>query len=129
MDRAAASEWAVDLLTGSLVDGESSRDPPALLDPVIRMRARAFRTAFPDLTVALQQLTIDGDWVAVHAHGRAHHTAAFQGCPATGRAWSAACTAMFQVSNAQIIHGWMTWDLLSILEQLGAVERSDSVSA
>jgi len=129
MDRAAASEWAVDLLTGSLIDGESSRDPPAVLDPVIRMRTRAFRTAFPDLTVIVQHLTVDGDWVAVHATGRAHHSAAFQGCPPTGRIWSAACTAMFQVRQDQIVHGWVTWDLLSILEQLGAVQRSDTVSA
>lgn len=129
MDRAAASKWAIDLLTGSLIDSESKLDPPGQLDPVMRTRARAFRTAFPDMTVTLHHLMVDGDWVAVHATGGGRHTAAFQGCPATGRAWSATCTAIFQVAHDQIVHGWVTWDLLAILEQLGAVERSATVSA
>jgi predicted ester cyclase len=93
------------------------------------MHVQAYRTAFPDLTITVRQLVIDGDWVAVHATGRGRHTAVFQGCPPTGRAWSAACTAMFQVSDPHVVRGWVTWDLLSILEQLGAIERSDTVSA
>jgi len=129
MERAAALRWAVDLLSGSLTDAESSRDPPTLSDPILQMRTHAYRAAFPDLTITVRQLVVDGDWVAVHATGRGRHTAVFQGCPPTGREWSAACTAMFQVIDHQVVHGWVTWDLLSILEQLGAIERSDTVSA
>ena len=129
MDRASATQWAIDLLTGTLIDDESSRDPPAVMDPILRARTRVYRIAFPDLTAKLHHLSVDGEWVAVHAIGRAHHAAAFQGCPATGRVWSAGCTAIFQVAQNRVINGWVTWDQLSILEQLGAVERCDTVSA
>jgi len=81
------------------------------------------------MTVTVQQVLLDGDWVAVHAIGKGCHTAVFHGCPPTGRVWNAPCTAMFHVADHQIIHGWVTWDLQSILEQLGAVERSTTVSA
>ena len=81
------------------------------------------------MTVTVQQVLVDGDWVAVHATGKGCHTALFQGCPPTGQVWNAACTAMFQVTGHEIVHGWVTWDLHPILEQLGAVERSTSVSA
>lgn len=129
MDVVTASQLAVDLLTGTVVDRETGRDPPVLVDPIMRMRAAAFRSAFPDLNVTLQHVVADANWVAAHATGRAHHTGAFQGCPPTGRVWNAHCTTMFQVDQGRILAGWVTWDLFSILEQLGAVERSDGVSA
>ncbi len=129
MDRTVASRWAVDLLTGSLTDGGSNRDPPTVRDPVLRMRTRAFRIAFPDLTVSLLHVAIDGAWVAVQAIGHASHTATFQGCRPTGRVWTASCTALFLMAPDSIIKGWVSWDLLSILEQLGAVERASDVSA
>jgi SnoaL-like polyketide cyclase len=76
----------------------------------LRQRAGHFRIAFPDL-------------------GRGTHHGVFQGIPPTGRPWEARCTAIYRIEDDRIADGWVTWDHLSLLHQLGAVERVSTVSA
>jgi steroid delta-isomerase-like uncharacterized protein len=97
-------------------------------DETLRQRTAAFRLAFPDLQVAIQELVGEGDLVAGHLLGRGTHLAVFAGCPATGREWTAACTAIYRVRDGRIVDHRATWDLLALLEQLGCVRRVPTVS-
>lgn len=94
-----------------------------------RDRVLAFRTAFPDLTVELEHLLAEGDMVAIRATGRGTHAGSFQGVPATGRAWTATCTALYRVESGAIVEGWVQWDLLAILEQIGGIRRVEAATA
>ena len=94
-----------------------------------RQRVEMFRRSFPDLVVTPQVMVANGDYVAVHLTGRATHRGIFQGVPATGRSWSATCSAVYRVEDGRIADFWVNWDVLAILEQLGAVERAAAVSA
>jgi len=94
-----------------------------------RQRVEMFRRSFPDLVVTPQVMVANGDYVAVHLTGRATHRGIFQGVPATGRAWSATCSAVYRVEDGRIADFWVNWDVLAILEQLGAVQRPASASA
>lgn len=96
--------------------------------PLIQ-RVGAFRGAFPDLAVAIQQLATEADLVGVHLTARGTHRGVFQGCPPTGRRWAASCTAIYRVTDGRITDFWVNWDVLSILEQIGAVKRVGTVSA
>lgn len=96
---------------------------------VLGDKVRSFRSAFPDLTVTPRQMVTDGDVVAVHASASGTHRKVFQGLPATGRRWSASCTALYRIEDGRIVDFWVTWDLLSIMEQLGGVKRSPGASA
>jgi predicted ester cyclase len=100
-----------------------------IADEALRRRATAFRDAFPDLLVTPLHLVAEGDLVALHAIGRGTHRRVFQGCPPTDRQWSATCTAIYRVGDGRIAEAWVNWDVLSILEQLGAVTRAPTVSA
>jgi predicted ester cyclase len=107
---------------------------PASADEVIaseefRQRAVRLRSAFPDLEVETLVLLAEGDLVAGHLTGRGTHLGLYQGVPPTGRAWEARCTAVYRVDGARIAEAWVTWDNLSLMEQLGAVERVATVSA
>lgn len=95
----------------------------------LKQRVAALRAAFPDLRVETQQLLADGDLAAAHLVGRATHAGLFQGCPPTGRAWTASCTAIYRVQDGRIVDSWVNWDLLAVMEQLGCVERVSTVSA
>ena len=94
-----------------------------------RQRVDTFRRSFPDLAVTPHVMVANGDYVAVHLTGRATHRGIFQGVPATGRSWSATCSALYRVEDGRIADFWVNWDVLTILEQLGAVQRSAAVSA
>ena len=97
-------------------------------DP-LRQRERGFRAAFPDATVRVERLVADGDFVAVHLRGRGTHLGVFQGCPPTGREWSATCTSIYRIERGRIADAWSNWDLLTVMEQLGSIRRVETVSA
>jgi steroid delta-isomerase-like uncharacterized protein len=97
-------------------------------DELLR-RSLALRRAFPDLQVEPVLLLAEGGFVASHVLARGTHLGLFQGVPATGRAWEARCTAVYRVERERIAEGWVTWDYLALMEQLGAIERVSTVSA
>ena len=74
-------------------------------------------------------LIAQGDLVAVHLQARGTHQAVFQGIPATGRTWTAGCTAIYRVERGRISDFRINWDLLGILEQVGGITRGASASA
>lgn len=111
-----------------------NRTPPAdvrsvISDPSFAQRVTRLRTAFPDLQVETHALIAEGDLVAGRFTGRGTHLGLFQGVPPTGNAWSAQCTAIYRVEADRIAEAWVNWDLLSLLEQLGAIERAHTASA
>jgi len=98
-------------------------------DEALLQRVAAFRVAFPDLHVVIRELVGEGDLVAGHFLGTGTHVGVFAGCPPTGRQWTAACTAIFRVRDGRIVDHHVTWDLLTLLEQLDCVRRMPTVSA
>lgn len=95
----------------------------------LRQRTRSLQIAFPDLEVEPHVLLVEDDLVAGHFLGRGTHRGLFNGVPPSGRAWEARCTAVYRVEDGRIAEAWVTWDLLALMEQLGAVERVQTVSA
>ena len=98
-------------------------------DETLRQRVAAFRAAFPDLRVTTHELLAEGDLVAGHFTGGGTHRGVFEGCPPTGRPWTASCTAIYRVREARIVDFHVTWDLLALMEQLGCIRRVATVSA
>ena len=104
-------------------------DDELLAAEPLRQRAGAFRSAFPDARVTAEQMLEAGDLVAVHLTGRGTHLGTFQGCPPTGREWTATCTAIYRVEAGRIAEAWVNWDWLAVMEQLDCVQRVETVSA
>jgi predicted ester cyclase len=100
-----------------------------IADETLRQRVAAFRAAFPDLRVTTNELLAEGDLVACHFTGGGTHRGVFEGCPPTGRPWTASCTAIYRVDEARIVDFHVTWDLLALMEQLGCIRRVATVSA
>jgi predicted ester cyclase len=53
----------------------------------------------------------------------------FQGCPATGREWSASCTAIYRIEHGRIVDFSDNWDWLGVMEQLGTIHRAATASS
>lgn len=104
-------------------------DEELISNATFLQKVRGFRGAFPDVHVVVKRIIAEGDLVATQLIGHGTHRGIFQGVPPTGRAWSASCTALYRVEDGRIAEFWVNWDLLDILEQLGAVRRSPAASA
>jgi steroid delta-isomerase-like uncharacterized protein len=113
---------------GEVLGGES---PPeqVVSDVELARRTERLRRAFPDLELEVVALVAEDKLVAAHAVARGTHTALYQGVPPTGRTVEVRCTGVYRVERGRIADSWVTWDHLSLLEQLGAVERVATVSA
>lgn len=92
-------------------------------------RTEILRAAFPDLELDVVEIIGEGDLVAAHALARGTHLGLFQGIPPTGRHCELRCTGIYRVESGRIAEAFVTWDTLSLMEQLGAVERVAAVSA
>ena len=95
----------------------------------LKQRSARLRRAFPDLDVRTIVLLADDDLVAGHFRARGTHLGLFPGVPPTGASVEMSWTAIFRVEDGRIADAWVTWDQLSLMEQLSAVERVSTVSA
>jgi steroid delta-isomerase-like uncharacterized protein len=109
---------AADLLTSDFLfhlDGDSYAGPDVFVSFVT-----GFRTAFPDLHVAVQTAFAQDQFIAVRFTFRGTQAGPFQSIPATHRAaLGVAGHAIFRVASAQLAEVFANVDRVSLLQQLG----------
>jgi predicted ester cyclase len=82
----------------------------------------AVRASFPDATPELYELVAEDDLVAVRVEASGTHTGApFNGIPAAGNLIRWKELHIFRCRDGQIVEHRGVFDLLSILQQLGAL--------
>jgi steroid delta-isomerase-like uncharacterized protein len=82
----------------------------------------AVRASFPDVKPELYELLAEDDLVAVSVEaGGAHTGASFNGIPAAGKAMRWKELHVFRCRDGRIVEHRGIFDLLSILQQLGAL--------
>ncbi len=83
----------------------------------------AFRKAFPDYMIMIEDITVEGDFVILHGVLRGTHEDDFHGIPATYRKMELPMITKFHVVGDKIINAWPMIDTLLLMEQLGAINR------
>lgn len=81
--------------------------------------AKGWRSAFPDLNVAVDLMVAEGDLVAVRWTARGTNTGTGNGIPATGRKVEVSGTAIFRFEDGRIAEEWTSANMLGLLRQLG----------
>ena len=79
------------------------------------------RTAFPDLRFTVEDQIAEGDKVVARWTATGTHRAEFAGVPATGKPVRITAINIHRVAEGQIQEGWLNWDALGTLQQLGAI--------
>jgi steroid delta-isomerase-like uncharacterized protein len=79
------------------------------------------RTAFRDLHFAIDDQVAEGDKVVTRWRATGIHQGDFAGVPPTGKAVMITALNLHRVSDGQIQEGWLNWDALGLLQQLGVV--------
>ena len=77
--------------------------------------------AFRDLNVMIEDQLADGDKVITRWTVTAIHQGEFAGIPATGKPIAVTAINIHRVADGQIQEGWLNWDALSFLQQVGAI--------
>jgi steroid delta-isomerase-like uncharacterized protein len=86
-----------------------------------RQQVAAFRAAFPDLHVSIEDLLTDGDRFASRTTVTGTHTGDLMGLPATGKHISVEAVDIGRVENGQAKERWGGLNMYSLLTQLGAI--------
>jgi steroid delta-isomerase-like uncharacterized protein len=94
-----------------------------------RQLAIAFRTAFPDLQIAHEDAVAAGDKVAIRWTARATHRGDFQGVPPTGKTIKMRGIDFFHLRGGKIAEAWIDFDVLGMLQQMGAVAAPGASAA
>ena len=81
----------------------------------------AYRNAFPDVTIRIDDIVAEGDIVAARWSGTGTHRGGGLGFAATGRGIQFSGMLFVRVQNGRLVEGWNNFDQLGMLQQLGAV--------
>ena len=81
------------------------------------------RTAFPNWRVAIMEMIVENDRVAVRWQGEVTHEGFFYGLPPTGKHIHVSGINMYRVSGNKIDAEWEQTDTLGMLQQLGALPK------
>lgn len=80
----------------------------------------AYQTAFPDAEWTVHEVLSSGSTVITRWTGTGTHKRSLQGLTATGRGVNVTGIWMHRFAGGKIIESWNHWDMLGMLQQLGA---------
>lgn len=88
----------------------------------------AYRNAFPDVTIRVDDVVAEGNLVAVRWSGTGTHRGEGLGFPATGKRVNFSGTVFARVEQGKLIEGWNIFNQLEMLQQLGVTNLPAAVS-
>jgi steroid delta-isomerase-like uncharacterized protein len=82
---------------------------------------QTFKSAFPDITVVVEDAIAEGDKVAARCTVRGQHMGDSLGFAATERPVEFTGIAIVRIENGQIVEAWNNFDFMSMNRQLGTI--------
>jgi steroid delta-isomerase-like uncharacterized protein len=98
--------------------------PTALNRNEIKHVVRMFQASFPNLLHTIDEMIAEGGTVATRWTVHATHGGDFQGIARTDKPIVLSGTTVHHLAGDQITETWLTFDNLTLLQQLGAVPRA-----
>jgi steroid delta-isomerase-like uncharacterized protein len=86
-----------------------------------KQRVTLYRSAFPDLRFTIEDLIADADTVAIRWSSRGTHNGWLDQIPPTGKPVNVTGVSIARFENGKMIEGWISWDALGMLQQIGVV--------
>jgi steroid delta-isomerase-like uncharacterized protein len=91
--------------------------------------AARWRESFPDWHSTFEELVAEGDRVAERWTGRGTHQGELQGIPPTGKRVEAPGSVFYRIVDGKIVELWGQLDMMSLMQQLGAVPSPQQAEA
>jgi steroid delta-isomerase-like uncharacterized protein len=81
----------------------------------------AYREAFPDVTIRVEDMIAEGDLVAIRWSGTATHRGDTLGFAATQQRVQFTGMGFARIAGGKLVEGWNNFDQLGMFQQLGVV--------
>src|SRR6266496_2718980 len=88
----------------------------------------AYRTAYSDLQLTIEDLVAEGDKVGVRWSARGTHTGQLGDIPPTGKQMMVAGISVLTIAGGRVAEQYTNWDTLGMLQQLGVVPAPGQAS-
>jgi predicted ester cyclase len=85
----------------------------------VKKAIRSLHSAFPDFTLIIEDLIIDGDKVWGRMTGRGTHKNQFGPIPATGKKFEITVIDIMRFKEGKLVEHWGVPDRLALMDQLG----------
>ena len=84
----------------------------------------AYVTAFPDLSIQINDLIAEGDHVVMSYTARGQHTGPLMGINPTGKQVKVGGVSISRFENEKMVEGNTLWNEMSLMQQIGVVPES-----
>lgn len=88
---------------------------------MFRTLVRAWRAGFPNVRTTVEDQIAEGDKVVTRWISHGTQTGAWNQIRASGRAVIVEGISIDRIADGRVVETWTNWDLLGLLEQIGAV--------
>jgi steroid delta-isomerase-like uncharacterized protein len=89
----------------------------------------SYRTAFPDVTLTVDDLIADGDRVVARWTSRGTHTGPFGAIPASGNRIEVMGISIFLIVDGFVQEEWEGFDTMALMQQLGVLPAPGAPAA
>jgi steroid delta-isomerase-like uncharacterized protein len=94
-----------------------------------KKRAALYRTAFADLRLTVEDIIAEGETVMARWSCRGTHKGDFSGHAPTGKQFAISGVSIARFASGKMVEGWVNWDALSLMQQLGVVPELGKAKA
>ena len=81
----------------------------------------AYRNAYPDVHLSVEDLFIVGDRAAMRWTSRGTHLGEMMGVPPSGNSIEIMGISLFRIENGKVAEEWEGFDTLKMMQQIGAI--------
>ena len=110
-----------ELAAPGIVSYDSALPEPLVGIDATKASIAAYRDAFPDLKLTVEEQIAEGDLVVTRWTARGTHQGELMGMAPTGKEATVTGITIDRLENGRIAESRTNWDSLGLMQQLGAV--------
>lgn len=86
-----------------------------------KKRVTLYRNAFPDIRFTIEDMLAEGETVVARWSCRGTHKGELNGIAPTGKQFNINGISIARFTNGKMFEGYVNWDALGLMQQLGVV--------
>ncbi len=110
-----------ELVAPEFVNHDAALPEPTMGIEATKASIGAYRDAFPDLRLTIEQQVAEGEYVMTRWSARGTHEGDLFGMAATGKEATVTGITVDRIVDGRFVESWTNWDTLGLMQQLGVV--------